>query len=395
MGETLHAFYQHDPAFPGGAKRTGWGHAVTTLGEGTWRHLRDALYPDFLYDRNGCYSGSAAVDGERMVLLYTGNVKAGGERRATQNLVEVGDINGPAGGYFRRSPANPIIAGPAPGFTAHYRDPHVTRAADGSWRMVLGAQRVDGTGAAVMYTSEDLEAWDFAGAIEFAGLSPNAAAAYMWECPNLLRLTDEETREERDVLVICPQFPDVDECGYIVGTLTGTHFAVETDYTPLDYGHEFYAPQLISAGEGALMLGWMGLPGRDDTPSVDAEGWVHQLTLPRRVCLRGGRLYQELVLPAGADMLVERFRVGPEPRRAQLIDATGAAPLTITWTPGEGGRGTLALDKGGLLRWAECAFGEVLVTADGVEVTAADGEVAFSSAVFSTEGAPWQRLDVQ
>ncbi|SDS50480.1 glycoside hydrolase family 32 protein [Corynebacterium timonense] len=396
-GQTLHAFYQHDPAFPAGKKRTGWGHAVTTLGEGTWRHLPDALYPDFPYDRHGCYSGSAAVDGERVALLYTGNLTVDGERYATQNLVEVTDLDGPAGGYFRRSPNNPLIGAPAPGYTAHYRDPHVTRGADGRWRMLLGAQRADLAGAVVMYTSDDLDVWRFEGELTFAGLSRNLAAAYMWECPNLVRLVDEATGAERDVLVFCPQFRDVDECGYVVGTLTGTHFEVETDYTPVDYGHEFYAPQLIAHGDGALMLGWMGLPGRDDTPTLAAEGWVHQLTLPRRVRLRGGRLVQELILPAHPDMLVERVEVGAEPLRAQLIDATGDAPLTLTWTPSTPGRGTLALEKSGLVRWAECAAGEVLVTADGaaVEVTAAGGEVAFSSAVFSRDGAPWERLEVQ
>ena len=191
-----------------------------------------------------------------MRLFYTGNVKRGGERLTSQNTVDVEDIAGPMGGIYRRRADNPAIDGPADGYTAHFRDPHVTQALDGTWRMVVGAQRDNGTGAAVLYTSADLDTWEFAGEIEFAGLNYNVASAYMWECPNLLRMRDRITGDERDVFVFCPQHADSDECGYVVGTLEGLRFEVERDYTPLDYGTEFYAPQLISDSEGgALMLG--------------------------------------------------------------------------------------------------------------------------------------------
>lgn len=52
---------------------------------------------------------------------------------------------------------------------------------------------------------------------------------------------------------------------------------------------------------------------------------------------------------------------------------------------------------GGDERRAECAQGELVVCADGaaLEVVAGDGEVAFSSAVFGTEGAPWVAVEVR
>ncbi|WKD56861.1 Sucrose-6-phosphate hydrolase [Corynebacterium capitovis DSM 44611] len=380
-------FYQHDPGHE--EKRVGWGHAVTTLDGGPWAHLPDALSPSFPYDRDGCYPGSALVDEGSVRVYYTGVSGAGSERRSSQNLVEVEDIDGPAGGFFHRSPANPLVDVPGLRLDA---GPYVTCRPGGQWRMVVGGQRDNGTGAVALLTSTDGQSWEEVGPLEFAGLNYNVASAHAWERPNLLSMVDEATGESSDVLVFSPRFPDSDESGYVVGHLEGTNFDVVTDYTPLDYGHEFFGPHLVVADGAALMLGWMGQPSRGDTPSLEAEGWAHQLTLPRRVVLRGGRLYQSLLIPRDARMCVGRFAAGSEPFNASLVDATGATPLTVSWNPTGDGRGTVSVTKNGLTRWAECGEGEVLCTADGaaVEITAGGGEVAFSAAVFAADDADWE-----
>lgn len=393
IGDELHVFYQHDPAFGHGPKRTGWGHAVTTLGDGRWRHLPDALYPDFPYDAHGCYSGCSVVHDGKVRLFYTGNLKQDGERIPSQNLVEVHNLQGPMGGSYRRHLKNPLINGPAHGYTGHYRDPHVTRLADGTWRMVLGAQRENHTGAVVVYLSQDLYSWEFLGEIEFVGIDYNTASAYMWECPNLVRMRDHATGEMRDVLVFCPQFLDSDECGYLVGTLDGLRFEVEEEFRAVDFGHHFYAPQLIGYGEGdALLLGWMGLPAKDDTPTLRAEGWVHQLTLPRHLKLIDGHLHTTLLLPDNpGGMHIERHVLGASGWTATLRDSEGTQVAVVEWAPDGAGRGMVSLLVDGLLRWAECAEGELMITVDGtaLEITAGGGQVAFSSAVFPAPGAHW------
>lgn len=399
IGDELHVFYQHDPAFPHGRRRTGWGHAVTRLGSGEFYHLPDALYPDFPYDADGCFSGSSVVHDGRMRLFYTGNLDADAEHehRTSQNVVEVEDIQGPLGGTYLRRADNPIINGFPEGFTSDFRDPYVTQAPDGSWRMLIGARSESNRGAVVVYTSDDLESWEYAGPIEFVGLDYNTASAHMWECPNLVRMTDQSTGEELDVLVFCPQFADSDECGYVVGRLEGLRFEVITGFTPLDYGHQFYAPQLINFGPGALMLGWMGLPARDDTPTLAAEGWVHQLTLPRELSLIDATVHTTLRLPNNEDeMVVWRSELGAEPCSAQLVDVDDNVGATIAWAPHPAPptgavRGTLSVTVDGFMRWADCAPGELVCTADGaaLEVTGGGGEVAFSSAVFAPDANEW------
>lgn len=468
-GNTLHVFYQHDPAFPFGVKRTGWGHVSAPLqGDHAlrWQHHPDALYPDADYDRNGCYSGGAVQDLDgSFKLFYTGNLKTDGQRRATQNMVTTENLGGAMGGVYRRAPENPLIDGPAAGYTAHYRDPMITRDPSGeyTWRMVLGAQREDETGAVVLYHSDDLYTWDFAGEISFdlsqatPGTAPDLIpGGYMWECPNLVRLRDQVTGEELDLLIFCPQglqsqttaegvthYQSSDQCGYVVGVLEGTTFRVLRGFSELDYGHQFYAPQLIaeagefvadqlddagsagaapvSVADSAILLGWMGLPAQDETLALEQEGWVHSLTLPRRVRLENHAVIQEFVLPHSVARRVPagdcevnlselfahkacdvkhmrepsvgvvylRKQLGGEKFVWTLRDEAGEVHLRISYDPS--GAGLLTLDRRGDVRATLCKRGELEVFVDNnaIEILAANGAVAAAIVVEPGANMKW------
>lgn len=393
-GDTLHVYYQHDPGFPFASKRTGWAHTVTSLtgpNRLQWKHLPDALYPDAPYDLDGCYSGGAVFSGGVLKLFYTGNLKVDGKRRATQNLVDVEDPTGLMGGIHRRSPKNPLIDGPADGFTPHFRDPMISADGDG-WKMVLGAQRENLTGAAVLYHSADLENWEFTGEITFdlseaePGSAPDLIpGGYMWECPNLFTLRDEETGEELDVLIFCPQgldrldqdvthYASSDQCGYVVGKLDGNTFHVLRGFSELDFGHEFYAPQVAVSGSDAWLVGWMGLPAQDDHPTVDREGWVHCLTVPRKLYLRNHAIYQELLLPE-VEEGITRSVLGSEPVRINIRDH-----VSLEW---DGAR--LSVDRNGDKRVAYVDPGELVIADDNtaIEITAGNGQVSFAFRVFN------------
>lgn len=411
-GDTLHVFYQHDPAFPEWAKRTGWGHASAQLDELVWMHHPDALYPDAPYDLHGCYSGGAARgDDGQVYLFYTGNLKVDGDRIPSQNAVTAEGFSGPMGGVYRRVKQNPLINGPEDGFTGDYRDPMVTKDPTGEsvWRMVIGAQREDKTPAVALYRGDNLLEWQFAGALEFdttnaaLGGSPDIVpGGFMWECPNLITLRDQETGEDLDVLIICPQgleartdghgtthYASSDQCGYIVGKLRGTTFEVLRGFTEIDYGHQFYAPQVIAHGEGALMVGWMGLPAQDETPTVHAEGWVHCLTTPRQLTLVGHELRQELLTPAAANVLRVAAAKGVE---VVLVDATGHQGFSVSVSEQESGQLVLRIDLNGDVRQVPVSPGELVVYVDGcaVEITAGDGQVAAALVAFSSDGSEWE-----
>lgn len=307
---TYHAFFQYTPTHP--EKLVFWGHATST-DLTRWEHHDPAIAPDARFDMHGAYSGTAIATPQGVELWYTGNYKdpATGEREATQCLVTSPDLVS-----FTKEP-EPIIPAPPDGYTAHFRDPQVWQDYDSSYRMLIGAQRSDGTGAAVLYRSRDLRNWELEGEISF----PQAGGAfdsfgYMWECPNLVKLVDQETGTLRDVLVFCPQgiaptkpgFENVFSCVYVVGELMGTEFVgCDGTFTELDRGFEFYAPQVFARPLSqlptgadpapALLLGWAGNAGEDDQPSIASGGWVHCMTSPRELVLRGGHLFQRPFLP--------------------------------------------------------------------------------------------------
>lgn len=323
-GGVYHAFYQFSPFHPG-RKLVYWGHSSST-DLMTWTEHGAAIVPDSPYDRSGAYSGNALVaEGEELdvvpggapfQLFFTGNLKdpVTDERTSSQCVATSRDL-----ARFEKLSSNPVIPEQPEGYTAHFRDPQVWRDPDrpGSFRMLLGVQRSDSTGAALLYRSSDLVDWECEGELGF----PDAGGAmdrlgFMWECPGIVRLADEATGEERDVLIWCPQgagaqsgehpgegFGNVFPCTYAVGTLVGTELrGFDGVLREVDAGFEFYAPQVFARRPSepgpALLMGWAGNAGEDDQPSIASGGWVHSLTCARRLSLRGGRLVQRLELPA-------------------------------------------------------------------------------------------------
>ncbi|MBP3088616.1 glycoside hydrolase family 32 protein [Corynebacterium sp. sy017] len=424
-GDTLHAYYQKDPAFPFAPKRTGWGHVSMNMRTRTqWIHHPDALYPDAAYDSNGCYSGGAIRDESGAIrLFYTGNLYRYQEQQrirfTSQNSVLVHDVAGAHGGIYRRNPGNPLIDGPASGYTEHYRDPMITRDPHGghTYRMVLGAQRENETGGIVLYHSDDLDTWDFAGELHFdlsnaqPGTSPDIIpGGYMWECPNLVSMRDRHDGQIYEVLIFCPQglashtdscgmthYASSDQCGYVIGHLRGNRFEVLRGFSELDYGHHFYAPQVCyeqpeqDIADSLIMLGWMGLPAHDDTPSVDAEGWVHSLTLPRRLILDQGVVRQELLIPdlpqgAADGVFHYQTQLNDVAQRIVLADTSGTARVSISYEPG-----FLRVHYAGDTRCVTCEPGQCEVFVDGatVEITAMSGRRTFSIAAFPTPGETW------
>ncbi|MDL4843147.1 glycoside hydrolase family 32 protein [Aquibacillus rhizosphaerae] len=280
-----HLFYQWNPfATEHGAKF--WGH-FSSRDLVRWKEEQIALAPSSSFDKNGCYSGSAVVHDDQLYLFYTGNVRDEAGNRETYQCLAISED----GVDFVKK--GPVIELPS-GYTAHFRDPKVWKQ-DDKWYMVIGAQTEKETGTVVLYRSTDLCNWQYLSLI-----SDEQEFGYMWECPDLFSL------QNKDILLFSPQgiepdgyrYNNIYQSGYFVGKLDYQEAYYEHGaFKELDRGFDFYAPQTTLDEKGRrLVFGWMGVPeeNEQDHPTIESY-WIHAMTIPRQLLLRGDKLYQQPV----------------------------------------------------------------------------------------------------
>ncbi|MGR6129495.1 glycoside hydrolase family 32 protein [Paenibacillus sp. SER-28] len=251
----------------------------------TWNSAGIGIAPGDYFDSHGAYSGSALEHEGKLYMLYTGNARDEEWIRHPYQCMAVMDENGHITKW-----EHPVISNVPEGYTDHFRDPKLWKDGD-SFYCVIGAQRTNLTGCAVLYRSTDLRTWEFEGEL-CTGLE---SFGYMWECPDYFELN------EAGVLIFSPQGlePSGDEnrniyqSGYVIGKPldTGTRTLEHGAFHELDRGFDFYAPQTMIDPQGRrIMVAWMGLP--DIEYPTDPNGWAHCLTLPRELTLHEGKLLQ-------------------------------------------------------------------------------------------------------
>lgn len=309
-----HLFYQHNPHDSVWGSMH-WGHAVTQdlL---TWTHLPPALAPDQTYDADGCFSGGAADAGDgRHVLMYTGHLdpEPGNEaRRFETQCLAFGD-----GRTYQKAAGNPVIDGrhlPPGASRGDFRDPKLWREG-GVWYCLAANRAADGNGQLLLFASEDLTAWRYVG----TPMASGGRLGGMWECPDLSRVggqdlliwsvMDEPAREGA--------YQNVASVVASAGRLeraTGVFTAGPVH--ELDYGPDFYAPQTLTHPDGrVLLIAWMQMWKRSNPTHALGLGWSGQMTLPRELSVRGGRVLQtpvrELAGRRGAEVRA-RLNLGAE-----------------------------------------------------------------------------------
>ncbi|MFJ2977062.1 glycoside hydrolase family 32 protein [Kluyvera sp. NPDC087067] len=270
-----HAFYQHHPYSTQWGPMH-WGHA-RSRDLVHWEHLPVALAPEGPEDKDGCFSGSAVVDGDTLALLYTGH-KFHGDSSSDDNLYQVQCLATSRDGiHFERQ--GQVIDTPAG--LHHFRDPKVWREGD-YWYVVIGA-RVGDTGQVRLYRSRDLREWQDEGLLAEA----KEGAGYMWECPDFFRLNGKW------ILMFSPQGMaaqgyhnrNLFQSGYLIGDWQpGQPFVPEGEFVEMDHGHDFYAPQSFLTPDGRrIVMGWMDM--WESPMPEQQDGWAGMLTLPREIRL--------------------------------------------------------------------------------------------------------------
>lgn len=274
-----HAFYQHYPFAPHWGPMH-WGHAVS--GDLIhWEEQPIALFPDMPYENDGgCFSGSALEKDGALYLMYTSVSKEQGQ---TQSIAVSRD-----GAAFEKYAENPVIReSPLDPANRDFRDPKIF-AYEGGYRMVCGAG-VDGLGSVLLFCSDDLLHWEYAGPIfQSRDYGP------VPECPDLFPLGDKW-------VLLFSRMDETRSAQFIVGTFDGLRFQPESFQQP-ECGPDFYAPQTFLDETGRrVMIGWLWNWNRQVPEGAVRAG---ALSIPREPALRNGRLFAPPVKEA-APLLAE------------------------------------------------------------------------------------------
>lgn len=281
-----HLFYQWHPLGPFHGLKY-WYHTKST-DLVNWENVGIAIKPDDYFDSHGVYSGSAIEHNGELHLFYTGNTRDENLNRYPYQCIAVMDLQGNISKLDKA-----VFDGAPEGYTEHFRDPKVWKEGE-KFYAVIGAQRTDKVGCAVLLSSPDLLEWKFEGELT----TQLDDFGYMWECPDYFEM------EDQGVFIFSPQglnpegdnYQNIYQAGYLLGEKldllqkTLTHGS----FRELDRGFDFYAPQTMVDPSGRrILIGWMGLPDVQYPDNIN--GWTHCLTIPRELSIQAGKLMQKPV----------------------------------------------------------------------------------------------------
>ena len=182
-GEKYHLFYQWFP-FDALHGMKHWKHFVTH--DFHTYQAADDLIPCELFESHGCYSGGALKVGDKLAMFYTGNTRrpSDNQRVPYQNLA-IFDLDG------KLIDKRPLIENAPAGYTEHVRDPKPYFAPNGKIRFICGAQRENLSGTAIIFEMDNLnDKPRLLGELAVPGF--NNHKVFMWECPDLFKLSDKK-----------------------------------------------------------------------------------------------------------------------------------------------------------------------------------------------------------
>ncbi|HEY7103221.1 MAG TPA: glycoside hydrolase family 32 protein [Mycobacteriales bacterium] len=316
-----HLFFQSVPGATRWQPACGWAHLA---GDDLvrWRPLPPALVPGEGDD--GVWSGSAVLDGDGPVLVYTGVAGDDLDRGAIAlaRPLDDGLVRWRKDGVVLRSPADPDVVA--------FRDPYVS-GRPGEWRMVVGAGLRGRGGAVLAYRSRDLRSWVADGVLATA-----AGLGDIWECPQYVDL-------DGPALIV-----SVWAAGRLDRVAASRGSEVDGRFRPgpwrtLGYGGSAYALTTYRDRAGRLVgTAWLR------SPVENPQGWAGMLSLP--VLLSAGPDGGVAVAPHPD---VDTLRAAPLPVRDRRCAVGGVADLDVELRPGGvlrlAGAVDLVRDDGALL----------------------------------------------
>lgn len=390
-----HLFYQFYP-YDSVWGPMHWGHS-SSPNLVDWNTLPTALLPD----EEQCFSGSGVVDGDTLILMYTGHEATDKEPFYNETQYLAFSDNGV---NFQKYDGNPVLPA-APNGSPDFRDPKVWKHGD-HWYVVLGSKTDDlQRGRVLLYRSLDMISWEFLSILGETGVTGDLG--YMWECPDFFEL------DGRFVLLWSPQgmdpqgdrYKNIHQTGFILGSFNydNFQFVPETSFQEIDYGHDFYASQTIEQDGKRYLVAWFNSWEKVHPEAVD--GWAGTMTIIRELRLEGDRVlmkpvddmlslrqeeiikgnfepYQVLEFGQTGELIIE----GDMEKKIEIFISgrNGGDQVLLRWDPAVG---KVVVDRDGDVRQVEWSANgshawRLFLDASSLELFCGEGEVVFSSRAY-------------
>lgn len=279
-----HIFYQVCPNGPFHGMKS-W-NLVTTKDFVNYEDHGIILKSSEEFENFGIFSGGAIVLNDCLCLLYTANFRDPNlqyKRKSYQVIATLDDEYNVLSKRVIREPDEFL-------HTEHFRDP---MAIDDK-TILIGAQDLKKQGqiGIINYSKSNFE-----GKSELTYLENQwNLKGFMFECPNIFSL------ENKNILIFSPQGVESKD-RYCYKNIHDVVYSISDQFDPanpvwdnqeviqLDYGFDFYAPQVFNDGTRTLMIGWLGVP---DTiyPGDNTYMWSQMLTTVRELKYVNDQLLQ-------------------------------------------------------------------------------------------------------
>ncbi|XP_026326734.1 uncharacterized protein LOC113235290 [Hyposmocoma kahamanoa] len=394
-----HLFYQFNPNSTRASGALYWGHAKS-VNLFHWEHEPIALYPDKWLDKSGAMAGTAIVEDDTILILYTGRINHPGEDPDHEEHICFANQYGKQ--YYKHS--LPVIEGNE--HQPNFRDPYFWKYNNMSYALI-GSSFLNNTKCRILlYQSQDRIHWSQISVL----YQSDEILGNMCESPNLFALDD--------YYVLLFSVPGIKPDGiyyqnsyesvYVIGDFNykSYTFVPLTSVHELDHGHDFYGPQTFIDDIGRrILIAWFSVGTRDYPENED--GFAGCMTMPRELAFgrnheliqkplahsehargpvvrRGlGRSNDSVILP---DRTGEIIIKSNSKRDVQVYIESNKNGIVITYNAK---RKLITLDRGGLdgirranwnpgrrLRWI------IYIDASTVELFCGNGEVTFTSRFF-------------
>lgn len=293
-----HLYFQYNP-YGSVWGNMHWGHSTST-DLMHWKFEGCAIVPDAW---GAIFSGSCVVDHDNTAGFGKGAVIA---FYTSAKSTPWGDVQAESMAYsldngktFTKYEGNPIVTS----LEKDFRDPKVFWYAPGKhWCMILAVgQHME------IYSSANLKEWKKES--EFGAMQ--GAHGGVWECPDLVEIPVEGTREKKWVL-ICNLNPGGPFGGsaaqYFVGSFDGKKFVNEspTQTKWLDWGKDNYATVTWNSAPDnrCVALGWM-------------SNWQYANNVPTRQYRSANTIARDLTLYRDGQDLYLKSAPSPEVKKAR------------------------------------------------------------------------------